>query len=93
MWERRRRTANDVANKFGIEGFFGVCVCVSVYFFFILKIFFKYIKMKLYVEFINDINKIMSMIFLKLLFAIGGMPDIYTCLFCVFGIFSFKKKR
>lgn len=39
--------------------------------------------MKLYVEFINDLNKIMSMIFFKLLFAIGGMPGIYTCLFCV----------
>lgn len=39
--------------------------------------------MKLYVEFTNDLNKIMSMIFLKLLFATGGMPDIYTCLFCV----------
>lgn len=47
--------------------------------------------MKLYVEFINDLNKKMSMIFFKLLFAIGGMPDstLYLFVLC-FGIFSLK---
>lgn len=48
--------------------------------------------MKLYVEFINDLNKKMSMIFFKLLFGIGGMPDstLYLFVLC-FGMFSLKR--
>lgn len=47
--------------------------------------------MKLCVEFINELTEIMSLMFFKLLFSIGGMPDIYTCLFCVLVFLVLKR--